>query len=364
MPFRVTFFNVRHGDSIVIEEIKDDQTITVVLIDSNIIKDGNDYTQPAFNYLKYKGISEINAIVITHFDKDHFTGIELFLNEFDIKKVFIPPVLSIKSSSFNKKLSKFKEQIIEKSKLTNDPDVRKPRYSFASLLAYIKEHVDCVEEINGREMEFRIPGMAGISGKVFLPVAKLKGIINQKIESPDFDIDVFAGNNEISLAIMLEIGQTKIMFSGDSERRQWNEHSRQMRHYGIHSLDADILKAPHHGSKDNNTEKVYDYLLGDEKAGKHVIVSANGRSHPHAEFFSLVEKLKLNPLCTNISKYCYSNVLSFSPKDDLPSIIKRYIQNYEVSSKPVPCQGDISFDFHDDGYSYSCSNSTPCVYAP
>ncbi|MCX8027496.1 MAG: MBL fold metallo-hydrolase, partial [Thermodesulfovibrionales bacterium] len=74
----VTFLDVGQGDSAVIE-LSDKK---VIVIDSG--KDGFHTS----NYLKYRGIKEISAFVISHPQKDHVGGFERMASDFKINEVW------------------------------------------------------------------------------------------------------------------------------------------------------------------------------------------------------------------------------------------------------------------------------------
>lgn len=361
MALKITYFNVGHGDSILIEELNAGITTGVIVVDSNLIKVESVNVSPVYNYLVSKGIKSINAVIISHFDQDHYTGIELLLNNFEIKSLIIPPIFSLNTPRFNDKLRKFKELILEKAKLSSDSDFRSSMKGIASLLAFIKENVHLVEEKHGSEQVLRIPDMPNIHGKVYLPVAGIKGLINQKIESNNFDLEIFSNMNETSIAFEIIYDGVTILFAGDSERSQWIEHKRLMSKHEV-KLNTDILKAPHHGSKYNNDEVVYNYIYGNQPESKFVIISANGKSHPHNEFYQLADYMKLKPICTNMSTYCFENVTPFSRPAILPEIAKFFISSYSNLNNIVPCQGNITLDIDAGAFHFTSSNHVPCIF--
>ncbi len=362
MKLNIHFFNVGKGDSIIVEIESDINKYLV--IDSHLIKKNSQWVNPAYEFLKSKKVERINGLVITHFHLDHFAGVELFLKNFEIGKLYIPPVLSKKSKTFNKQLKNIRKRIIEISEHTNEDPITKPSLSFSHLIHYLSNNEDKIEELQGKSSDFMIPDIEEFTAKVFLPLAKIKGIIQKKIENSSYELDNFSDSNEASITFSIKFNDYIILFTGDSTMKQWREHKIQMKHVGINNLNVFFLKVPHHGSKNNNNEELYKYLFKDFKEQKYIFISADGRSHPHNELFDLVEKFKLIPYCTNLAKQCASNLISFNPMTDIPPKMRFSINNYDVESSPIPCQGDITLSIDSDSkdFTVQSSNNMHCLY--
>ncbi len=150
-------FNVNHGDSILVE-IKNTES-KYILIDCNVIRKNGIFFNPAFEYLKSKNAKKINALVITHFHFDHIFGVDEILNSFEVEKLFIPPVFCKEAEIFKKLLEKYRKKIIEVSLNTSDILINRQILSMAALLKFIKNNLNKVEEVSGKEMVFRAPGI-------------------------------------------------------------------------------------------------------------------------------------------------------------------------------------------------------------
>jgi competence protein ComEC len=92
--------NVEHGDSIVLR-IDSASGQKWVLVDSNTVGTGNERVCPARELLKYNGVTDLDLVVITHLHADHYAGMDLILEDFDVKKLAIPPFVSQKSKSYS-----------------------------------------------------------------------------------------------------------------------------------------------------------------------------------------------------------------------------------------------------------------------
>jgi beta-lactamase superfamily II metal-dependent hydrolase len=362
VKFSIHFFNVEHGDSILIE-IEDNKENYYILIDSKLIKTNNEYINPAYEFLKSKNVNILNGLIVSHFHKDHISGIEYFFDKshFTIEKIYIPPVLSGKSEVFDRQIQKFKDKIVEVLNQTTDELILKQTESFTQLIAYLTQNDETTQELFGPETILRIPGITIKLGVVYLPLKKIKGTLYQKIEKGNFELDHFPEMNQMSIVVLIDIFGQKILLAADSTIDQWIEHMRQMRG-SIGNLGISFLKAPHHGSKHNNTKKLYEYFFDNFSENKYIFISSNGISHPHKEIFELINEFKLQPFCTNLSDQCISRNVSLPTfSTDIPSDMKLFLAPY-VESKPTQCQGDISLIIDDKGYCIESSTNTPCPY--
>lgn len=359
----VYFLNVQQGDSIVIEFCTDDINRYVV-IDSNVIKKNNVFINPAYELLKSKEVEKISTLIITHFDKDHYNGIEHLLQNIDIDKIVIPPVLSNKSKVFDnkiiKKISDIAKDLVYRSA---DEEIFQHANSLAYLICYLTNNETKIEEGTGKESILRFPDIPEITATTYLPFKKIKGILRQKVISGgNFNQDYFLNMNESSIAFKLTCFGYTILFTGDSVYEQWRDHKNLMLKDNITNLGIQFLKAPHHGSKYNNNEELFSYFFKQDDNQKYIFISSNGIKHPHKEIFSLIEKFELYPYCTNLSSSCRpQNVYQFKQMTGIPEDIRSFLLNY-VEETVQPCQGDITLSISTAGINISNSTDIPCLY--
>ncbi|HAT1901396.1 TPA: MBL fold metallo-hydrolase [Legionella pneumophila] len=361
MKANIHFFDVSHGDSIVIEYILEESSHFIV-IDCNYSKRVNTRVNPAFEFLKKKNVQNIDAVVLTHLHADHYTGMDEILNEFEVNKILIPPFLSLKSGIFNKEIDKIKAKIIELISRTNDELILKRSYSLANIIHFLSNNEDKIIEANGPENAFRLPFSSEPLGNILLPLPRVKGRLRQMISAGNFELDSFGEMNDASVVLLLNIGKNKIIFGADSTESQWLQHARQLKNDGVICWDSNMLKAPHHGSKHNNTKKLYDYLLTSH-SDNYVFISAEGKKHPHDEIFDLIVERNMLPYCTGLARQCLgSNISSIAGLARIPKQFRPMLSSYEIEDLPVACQGDITIEISDISTKIYSSTGNSCIY--
>lgn len=244
----ITFIDVGQGDCILIELPYRKQ---VYLIDSGgfmrfqqekwkqrnqIYEIGRQVVVP---YLKGKGISKIDRMILTHADSDHAEGAEEILKEIRVKEIHITP------SSLEKPVM---NDLIEVAKEQKVP---------------IKEQI------------------AGVSWKV--------GDASFQYVWP-FDTN-YEGNND-SLVLYIKMKEFEALLTGDLEKEGEKE---LLRKYPTLS-QIDVLKAGHHGSKTSSSEEFVERLQPSL-----TIFSAgvdNRFGHPHQEVVERFETRGLKTLTT------------------------------------------------------------------
>ena len=188
---RITFFDVGKGDAILIET--DEHS---VLIDSGY----DDTAGVILNYLAKQNVQRLDYMILTHFDKDHVGGADWILETVEVGEVLQPDY-----ESGAKQYLQYQETMKDKEKqayLVTQTE----RFSFD-----------------------------GVDFLVYPP---------QQEEYEEED-------NDFSLVVSMTYGSRSFLFAGDCERERLKELLRQTEF----SLSHDVLKVPHHGKKEKNTEE-------------------------------------------------------------------------------------------------------------
>lgn len=154
---RVTFFNVKKADCILIE-LQD----KAVMIDTGLDKNGEEICKK----LEEKGIKELEYLILTHPDKDHIGGADSIIDQIPVKNL-LETNLEIDSEDYGEYQNTAKEKGI---------------VPFS-----VKEQLDFT--------------LDGADFSIYPPLKSL-----------------YIGENDYSLVIKLEYGSTSFLFAGDAEK--------------------------------------------------------------------------------------------------------------------------------------------------
>lgn len=193
----IFFFNVGQADSSLI--MYNGKTI---LIDVGNISDGKEILK----FLNAKGIQQIDYLIGTHIHEDHIGGMTDIINDFPVKKIFMPYNEKDDSEFYNKvkKAIKSKDLLIETLKETDELSLGE---NFVFKILY----VDNTE-----------PSKA----------------------------------NNASIVAQLTYENQKYLFMGDAEKEVENK----LISKGLLE-DVDVLKVGHHGSDTSTTENFINKVL-------------------------------------------------------------------------------------------------------
>ena len=182
----VQFFDVGKADAMMITAPSGEH----ILIDAGTNKNG----KALVKRFSEEGITRIDLMIITHFDKDHVGGADKVLEELSVARVVMPQYA---------KESKQYTQFLEA--LSKSP----------------KTQVDILQAKAEKRFEF---------GGVALRITAA--------QETDYGFDE---ENDFSLATYLTYGETKFLFPGDAEDARQTELLR------AGDLSCDVLKVPYHG---------------------------------------------------------------------------------------------------------------------
>ena len=172
----------------------------VVLIDTGLDKKGDKLVEN----LKKQGVTKIDELIITHFDKDHVGGADYVINNFEVDKVYAT-YHSKDSDDITQYLSAMEAKGITETTVTQT----------------LSWEAD------------------GVSYTIYPP---------QKTGYTDKE------SNNSSLVIRVVNGESSMLFAGDAEAERIEELLK------TQGLASTVLKVPHHGRIDVNTEKLVDYV--------------------------------------------------------------------------------------------------------
>lgn len=184
----VTFFDIKKADCILIELQE-----KAVMIDTGLNKNGEEICKK----LEEKGIEELEYLILTHPDKDHIGGADIILKHIPVKNL-----------------------------LETNLDIDSGEY---------QEYQAAAQE----------------NGVVPLPV---KEELSFTLDGAEFSVyppmkSLYNGENDYSLVIKLNYGNTGFLFSADAEKIRLQELLTQ-----IPDLQSTLLKVPHHGVLEDNSK--------------------------------------------------------------------------------------------------------------
>ena len=188
---RVTFFDVGKGDCILLE--KDG---AFLLIDAGYAETAPEVTA----FLRERGVASLDAVIVTHYDKDHAGGVPAVLQAVPAERLYLPGYEGGKQY-----------QTLIKTVLEQD-------------LPYRQVTEDVSFALAGAEITICASDVA------YVPAGEKE-----------------ANDNDVSLVISAVYGSDSYLFAGDLEKE------------GIASYLTkdrgrfDVVKMPHHGDKKKNT---------------------------------------------------------------------------------------------------------------
>lgn len=191
-------------------------------------------------YLMEQGVEKLDYVIGSHPESDHIGGMDVLLLKYNCDKIMLP-------------------------------DVETDTTTYGDVLKAVEK----------RNYEITYPEV----GETY------------PLGSASFTVIAPNGNygdniNNYSIGIKLEYGDTSFIFTGDAE---W-EAEQDILDNGIF-LDADVLKAGHHGSHDASSLEFVETVAPD-----YAVISCgkgNDYGHPHKETLALFQKLGITVLRTD-----------------------------------------------------------------
>ena len=227
--FEVTFLNVGQGDTAYIKTAMGKN----MLIDAGGSSDsvGENTILP---YLRRKGVTKLDAILLSHFDRDHSAGVMYLLQNIQVDSLMIP-------------------------------DTTEDRES--------KNEIIALAESKGTHVITLLKGNMIKDGKNMV----------MSIISPDEELRDVKDYNEASMVVMLSYGEMDFLFCGDIGAKA-EEHLSKIG--GVPSVE--VLKVAHHGSKNSSTEEFLEAVAPEYAV---ISVGKNSYGHPAQQTLARLEVL-------------------------------------------------------------------------
>lgn len=244
----VSFVYVESADAIVLH-LPDDK---IMLIDSG--RDSKNSKGALLEYLEQKIYVKrsdkiLDYYIITHPDIDHYGGTVDIMNEYSVKNIYRPNVLSND----------------EYSNLTNYTEIKKDESK--SEIKIELENGDIVKVKTTKTWNLAINAILNeqstesaniIYNKAGLEISSTDLSNPYKFTFMSPSETCYENSNSYSAVMLLEYKNKKILFAGDATGITESEVLNYANNNGI-DLDCDILKVAHHGSNTENTSSA-DFL--------------------------------------------------------------------------------------------------------
>ena len=185
-PLSVKLLKIGRADGIIVRS-----NGHAMIIDTGEVDDGPEIVK----FLKKRSIKEVDAIIITHYDKDHVGGANAILRQIPVKTVYVPDYQGLN-----------------------------PEY-----MSFLK----IAEEMSIPIQKLREP----VSFRFVDAEVLIDPPTSYNIKNPDKDYD-----NNFSLITTIIHGKNRLVFTGDAEKRRLREWLR-----GKTAGKCNFLKVPHHG---------------------------------------------------------------------------------------------------------------------
>ncbi len=185
-PLSVNLLKVGKADAIIVQSGD-----AVMVIDTGEEDDGEELV----DFLKSRGVCQIDALIITHFDKDHVGGADTLVEQMDITNIYVPAYKGTHT-----------------------------------------EYIDflCAMEAKGLEA-------TELNEPIEFDLADAKILVEPPLSYEPAPGELENDNN-FSLITTIVHGENRLIFMGDAEKhriRQWLDTPS--------AVDCDFLKVPHHG---------------------------------------------------------------------------------------------------------------------
>lgn len=304
------FFNVGHGDSIAIKF--PDETWGV--IDCN--RNKGERIPQVLSFLKKQKINKLNFICITHPHSDHYNGIDMLVEYFEknIDKFILYGLTANDkerntSTSLGRAISKFVE--INKKNIADKFILAEcgKKYKFSGI------DLCCLNPTGEILNELRIKQIYNASNVMY---------------------------NDTSVVFFVNHAGKKILLNADSSLKNWCKIFSNNSDYL-----SDIIKISHHGSKENNSEKLLSSLI---KSGSVSIISTDGgvkySTIPSNEVIDYIETVCRAEVLKTNDLYKSNNKTLYGISDELKEVV---VDATTSDIESVSYDGFIKLTVLDDG---------------
>ncbi len=330
-----------------IEHEHDDGTAYGV-VDSNCARDEE---PKALTKLKELGADELSFVCLTHPHHDHFRGLYDILTHYvgRVGVFYTHPLGDLVAHKDRlKKLARIYHQI---AKRQDDPEVTRRAEEFVKILRFASYNFlpDRWQELSGGGNQLSPDGFAAVELYSIQPPNRAKGQYFDSIDRGTLVVESLR-ENEISTAINIIYAGVSIILGGDATKRNWLWHRTRVQAPLNKTLQAKVVKLPHHGSKLDCDADTLGNLF-DVADDPVAVISSNGLTHPHQDVLHWLIDRGIQPRCTNLAARWSTEVIDFKNIRGIEPTLGRWL--YQVAEhggrRVIPCKGDITVSISNSG---------------
>lgn len=308
----------------------------------------------AYEFLSAQGVRELEFVCLTHPHEDHFRGMSRLLDEFHVRYFWRPSAMSgqrlkwlLKHSCLDAKRSGADKAVEDANELERIfTIVRDSRRSRSFPL--IPKHADIGAQLYPVPVDLD----ADLQIWSIAPSARCTDRYEDSLQKC-FDSDgrlkdrlPYSRHNEISMALLVEFRNTRIVLGGDVEKNGWTD---SVQEFGLDKLSSHAVKVSHHGSATGYCD---DLWRGFSKDGEPIAVLTSFRRHrlPRREGLEHIREFAAKIL-TPCLPAIHEEQLSIPLSMNAPAKSRQALRdtfNARSVSQPFPT-GQCSLVFDDQG---------------
>lgn len=298
---------------------------TVFVIDGGNLVSGQAIVDHVKNVYK---TNKVDRVILTHPDSDHASGLRKVIEQLEVGKIWMHRPWNkwgdVKSSIVDGRITKnsFTERLrqsyqfaydIEKLAAEKKIEIVSPHQG----LSYVNGDKDKILTVLGPSKEL-YTGLIQASGKTpdmgvfestrsFSTEKKTKTVYEDaRFETENLEDAHIptSAENDMSLVLLLTVGKTKVLFTGDAGTQGMFNAIRYATDNNISLKDLHVFQVPHHGSRKNLSKGILKYINA-----KYSIIScaANSPKHPSPIVVNSLIRRNMNPHSTQGALLNYHN---------------------------------------------------------
>lgn len=227
-------------------------------------------TNPTVDFLKKRHVEKIEFLCLTHPHADHFRGMSHLLSAFHVHRFWRNGGMS------SQDLHVLIAYLSQDAELSGDVMATADAREFSQIHTLVTEqakrttsrlrrgHLESGQQLYPRP----VSASAAMRMLSLSPSGDCVSEYQSQLHSCFDENRRLVGrfraalHNSVSVALLIEFGQTRIVLGGDLEEEGWREVLAEFPH---ERLSCHAIKVPHHGSANGYTDSLWDYFAASGK---------------------------------------------------------------------------------------------------